>query len=79
MTRLQFDFEFVNKHAKINAFNLTDDLTVYRKPLQIWNEKTDETISFKTIDELLNYKIDGVTVWDMIEQRDTVIEQLRLD
>lgn len=68
MNRNQFDFEFGKKHG-VNYFNLTDDLFVFRKPLHIWNEITDETIKFKNVDELLKYEINGVTVWDMIKDK----------
>ena len=69
MNRQKFDFEFGKKHG-VNSFQLTDNLTVFRKPLEIWNEETDESIKFKNIDELLKYEIDGVTVWEIIEQKD---------
>lgn len=71
MNRQQFDFQFGKKHG-VNSFQLTDNLTVFRKPLEIWNEETDESIKFKNIDELLKYEIDGVTVWKIIEQKDTL-------
>lgn len=71
MTRNQFNFEFGKKHG-VNSFQLTDELTVFRKGYEIWNENTDESIYFKNVDELLNYEIDGVTVWEIIEQKDTL-------
>lgn len=69
MNRQQFDFEFGKKHG-VNSFQLTDTLTVFRKPYEIWNEETDESIYFKNVDELLNYEIEGVTVWDLIKNKD---------
>ena len=57
MNRQQFDFEFGKKHG-VNSFQLTDTLTVFRKPYEIWNEETDESIYFKNVDELLNYEIE---------------------
>ena len=77
MNRQNFDFEFGKKHG-VNSFQLTDNLTVFRKPLEIWNEETDESIKFKNIDELLKYKIDGVTVWEIIEQKDTLYGDLTI-
>lgn len=77
MNRQQFDFEFGKKHG-VNSFQLTDNLIVFRKPLEIWNEETDESIKFKNIEELLKYKIDGVTVWEIIEQKDTLYGDLIL-
>lgn len=69
MTRQQFDFEFGKKHG-VNSFQLTDELTVFRRGYEIWNEVTDESIYFKNVDELLNYEIDGVKVWDLIKNKD---------
>lgn len=68
MNRNQFDFEFGKKHG-VNFFKLKDSLFVFRKPLHIWNEITDESIKFKNVDELLKYEIEGVSVWDMIKDR----------
>lgn len=73
MTREKFDFEFGKKHG-VNSFELIDNLIVFRKPLEIWNEKTDESIYFKNVDELLKYEIEpGITVWDIVEKKETII------
>ena len=77
MNRQNFDFEFGKKHG-VNSFQLTDTLTVFRKPYEIWNEETDESIYFKNVDELLKYEIEGVTVWEIIEQKDTLYGDLTI-
>ena len=73
MTRLKFEYEFVNKHAKVACFDITDNLVAFRKPIMIWNKSTNEQIKFKTIDELLNYKINDKTVWEIIEPKETIV------
>lgn len=76
MNKQKFDFEFGKKHG-VNSFQLTDELTVFRKPLEIWNEKTDESICFKNVNELLKYEIEpGITVWDIIEKKDSLYGDL---
>ena len=77
MNRNQFDFEFGKKHG-VNYFNLTENLFVFRKPLHIWNEITDETIKFKNVDELLKYEVNGVTVWDLIKDRKHLYDEIVL-
>ena len=72
MTKQQFNFEFVDKKHGLPSFELAENIRVYRQPLELVNEQTYESIKFKNIDELLNYKIDGVTVWDIIESKDTL-------
>ena len=72
MTKQQFNFEFVDKKHGLPSFELAEGIRVYREPLEIVNEQTDESVKFKTIDELLNYKIDDVTVWDMIKSKDSL-------
>lgn len=49
-----------------NGFYLTDDVIMFRKPVELWNEKTNESVKFKSIDEALEYKLDGIKVKDMI-------------
>lgn len=78
MNRQQFDFEFGKKHG-VNSFQLTDTLTVFRKPYEIWNEETDESIYFKNVDELLKYEIEGVTVWDLIKNKDHLYGDLTIN
>lgn len=49
-----------------NGFYLTDDVIMFRKPVELWNEKTSESVKFKSIDEALEYKLDGIKVKDII-------------
>ena len=74
MTRQQFDFEFGRKQG-LSTFDLIDDWIVFRNGkhgVELYNEKTEESIIFKDIDEFLNHKLDDVTVWDIIEKKETI-------
>lgn len=45
---------------------------MFRKPLELWNEQTGESNTFKTIEDALKYKIDGETIEDIILSTDTL-------
>lgn len=53
---------------EFDVFYLTEDIRIFKKPFSIWNEKTGESVEFKTLDEVLDHKIDGVTVREIIEK-----------
>lgn len=57
---------------RLNGFYLTKTVIVFRKPLEIWDSKTGESTSFKTVDELLNFKIKDKTVRQIIEKSETL-------
>ena len=60
-------FQYLFKNA-VTAFYLKKNVIMSRKPLEIWNEKTRQGVRFKTLDEALEYVLDGVKVRDMILQ-----------
>ena len=78
MTKQQFTFQFVDKKHGVGSFNLTETISVNRKPLYIYDSTTEKYTKFKTIDELLNYQINGISVWDMIKERDNLYPDLNL-
>lgn len=51
-----------------NGFYLKKNIIMFRKPIEIWNEKTGESKTFKTVDEALLYEVDGETVRSIIER-----------
>ena len=57
---------------RLNGFYLKKHIIVFRKPLEIWNEQTGESVNFKNVDELLDYEIDGETVRKIIESQETL-------
>ena len=80
MTKQEFNFLFTDKKHGIFSFELFEGVRVYRKPLEIYFNETEDVIEFKSIDELLNYKINGVTVWDIIESKDKLCpDEITLD
>ena len=57
---------------RLNGFYLKEHIILFRKPLELWNELTGESITFKTLDEVLAYELDGETVRDIIERTETL-------
>lgn len=53
---------------QINGFYLTKNIIMFRKPIEIWNEKTGESVKFKTVDDALKYEINGETVRSIIQR-----------
>ena len=42
---------------RLNGFYLKEHIILFRKPLELWNELTGESITFKTLDEVLDYEL----------------------
>ena len=53
---------------RLKGFYLKEHIILFRKPLELWNEVTGESITFKTLDHVLDYELDGETVRDIIEK-----------
>lgn len=60
----QFRFEF----NRVNFFQLCEGVWMYRKPIEIWHERTDELIRFKSVDEALDYSVNGTKVREIIDK-----------
>lgn len=58
-------FRYLFKNA-VTAFYLTPHIIMFRKPLELWNEKTGESVKFKRLEDALEYEIDGEKVKDII-------------
>lgn len=57
---------------RLNGFYLKEHIIMFRKPIEIWNEVTGDSVTFKTVDEALEHVIDGETVKDIILRSDTL-------
>lgn len=57
---------------RINGFYLKKNVIMFRKPVELWNEVTGESVVFKTVDEALEHIIDGETVKSIIERSATL-------
>ena len=57
-----FQYEF----NRIDGFYITPELILFRKPLELWNERTNESVKFNTMEQLFAYKISGQSVKDII-------------
>lgn len=54
-----------------NAIPLNDELVLWRKPLELWNQKTNEDIAtFKTLEEALEFDLGNETIEELIERTD---------
>lgn len=53
---------------EVNGWEINDNWILFKKPFQLWNRETEQTVNFKNLDEALSYKIDGVTLLNHIEQ-----------
>lgn len=57
---------------RLNGFYLKEHIILFRKPLELWNELTGESVTFKTLDEVLDYELDGEKIKSIIERTDTL-------
>ena len=58
-------FRYLFNNA-VTGFYLKKNIIMFRKPLEIWNETTDESVKFKRLEDALEYVLDGETVKDII-------------
>ena len=57
---------------RLNGFYLKEHIILFRKPLELGNELTGESVTFNTLDEVLEYELDGEKVRDIILRTDTL-------
>lgn len=57
-------------NREFDVFYLTENIAICKKPFNIWNKETGESINFKTLDEVLKHKIGNKTVKDIILKMD---------
>lgn len=58
---------FKRDFKRLNGVQLCENWVMWRKPFNIWNEKTDETFKAKNLDQALDVVIEGKTVREHIE------------
>lgn len=56
----------------LDGFYLTNNVLMFRRPIEIWNAETGESATFRTVDEALDHVIDGETVRSIIERSDAL-------
>lgn len=62
-------FRFLLKR-ELDVFYIDKDIMIFKKPYRVWNAQTDETTTYKSVDELLEHKINGTSIRDMILKLD---------
>lgn len=60
-------------HNEVDGFILKKNVWMFRKPIEIWNERTNESVKFKRLDDALSYKLDGESVRDIVLRLDALI------
>ena len=60
-----FRFRFKRDFA---FWEITKDVTLYSKPVELYNFKTQELKRFKNLDEVLDIEIDGKKIRTYIEE-----------
>lgn len=56
----------------VNGFYLTQNVIIFRKPLEIWNIETGKSVRLKSVDELLENEVDGKKIKDFISEMDSL-------
>lgn len=66
--------QLFSEEVGANGFYLVpeEEVFCFRQPLSIWESKTDLTIDFNSIDDLLDYEYRGVSVRDRIAAVDSL-------
>ena len=59
--------EFRRQFKNVNGFYITKNWILFRKPLELWNEKTNKSIKARKLEELLDVSIDNKTISKHIE------------
>lgn len=64
-------FKYRMKHERC-MWDVTENvyLSVEKRKVELWNYKTDEVKTFKTIDDLLDVEVEGKKMRDYIEELD---------
>lgn len=52
---------------EINSWNINDRFTLYRKNYTVWDSELDVEYTHKTLDEALNFEVDGIKLLTMLE------------
>lgn len=70
-----FRHEFKQRHG----VQLTENHILFRKPLELYNLKTDESIKFNSLDDAYKFEIDGKTIKQIITDATMEMFKIRLD
>lgn len=57
-------------NREYDVFYLNENIMIYKNPFSIENDETGESVTFKTLDEVLEYRIGNETVKQIIEKLD---------
>lgn len=58
-------FRYLFKN-ELDVFYINENVMLFKKPFSFWNKETGEEATFKTVDEMLQYKVGKETVKEII-------------
>ena len=64
--------EFRRQFKNVNGFYITKNWILFRKPLELWNEKTNKSIKAKKLEYLLDVTVNDKTIAKHIEDLDKI-------
>lgn len=65
--------KFKSDFKTLNGVFFEGDWVLFRKPLQLYNTKTKETIDFDSLEEALNYDINGKTLETQVAAWEAIV------
>lgn len=70
---------FLHQLKRANGVKILPDYILFRKPCELWNMKTGESVVFKNINEAFNFKINGKSIREIVADATTDIFYVQLD
>lgn len=70
---------FLHEFKQANGVKLTDKHILFRKPLELYNLETDETISFKNMEKAYEHQIGDMTIREIISKASIDLFSMQLD
>lgn len=65
--------KFKRDFKRLNGVFFEGDWVLFRVPLQLYNLKTEETIDFESLEEALNYNLNGETLEKQVSSWEAII------
>ena len=71
------DFEeLFSERVGANGFYLDDETIIFREPLQLWNQETDEEQYFESLEDMYEFEYKGKKISEYIDEMDNLEIQL---
>lgn len=73
------DSVFLHELKQAKGVRILPNYILFKKPCELYNLETDESVKFKNVDEAFKYEIDGKTIKDIVKESTMDIFTTRLD